>query len=415
MAVSSTDSRADFAGDGTSTSFTIPYFFIADNDIEARLTSTGGTETVFVDGTEYTLSGKGVATGGELTLVSTDFVPKTGEKLTIRRLEQFTQPTDLTVQGALPSATLEEGFDRLTMLVQQLNEQQGRMMVAPVGESGIDLTLPSSDTRASKALAYDSAGKPIASAGSAGSSDVPVTSFGKSLIDDASSTEARATLDAQEDVITTRGDMVRGSSSGAAERLALGTVDQALVSDGTDLAFAGIIKQGTHAIWVPASFIRPTVSNGCAPLADVETTAGRPDMQVLDFDASADEHGQFGISFPSSWDEGTVTFRAFWTTAGAVTTGIAIALQGVSVSDNGTIDVVYGTAVVVTDDALGTAEDLMVTAESAAVTIAGTPAANDECFFRAFRDVSDANDDMTQDMRLIGIQLLYTVDAGTDT
>ena len=29
-------------------------------------------------------------------------------------------------------------------------------------------------------------------------------------------------------------------------------------------------------------------------------------------------------------------------------------------------------------------------------------------FFRIFRDVSDANDDMTEDARLIGIKLLYT-------
>lgn len=171
---------------------------------------------------------------------------------------------------------------------------------------------------------------------------------------------------------------------------------------------------GKQTIFVPAGAMRPTVSNGCAFLAQLETTAGRPDLQVLDFDATADEHAQFQVAFPKSWDGGTVTFRAFWTTAGAVTTGVAVALQAVAVSDDDTIDVAYGTAVVVTDDALNAAEDLMVTAESSAVTVAGTPAEADMVFFRVFRDVSDANDDMTQDMRLIGIQLLYTIDAGTD-
>lgn len=48
----------------------------------------------------------------------------------------------------------------------------------------------------------------------------------------------------QNDVITTRGDVIRGSSSGAAERLALGTTGYALTSDGTDAVFAQIAAAG---------------------------------------------------------------------------------------------------------------------------------------------------------------------------
>ena len=69
---------------------------------------------------------------------------------------------------------------------------------------------------------------------------------------------------------------------------------------------------------------------------------------------------------------------------------------------------------VVTDDALGAAEDLCVTAESGAITVAGSPAAGDMCFFRIFRDVSDSNDDMAEDARLIGIKLFFTTDAAND-
>ena len=68
-------------------------------------------------------------------------------------------------------------------------------------------------------------------------------------------------------------------------------------------------RPGKDTIWVPAGAMRPTVSNGCANITDVETTAGRPDMQVLDFDASSDEHAQFSIAFPKSWNEGTSTFQ----------------------------------------------------------------------------------------------------------
>ena len=171
---------------------------------------------------------------------------------------------------------------------------------------------------------------------------------------------------------------------------------------------------GKDTIWVPAGAMRPTVSNGCATITDVQTTAGRPDMQVLDFDASADEHAQFSIAFPKSWNEGTITFQVYWTTTATDTDGVAWGLQGVAVSDNDTIDVAYGTAVVVTDDALSAAEDQCVTSESGAVTIAGSPAVNDIVYFRIFRDVSDSNDDMTEDARLIGVKIFFTTDASND-
>ena len=171
---------------------------------------------------------------------------------------------------------------------------------------------------------------------------------------------------------------------------------------------------GKQSKYISASEMRPTVTAGCADLVDVETTAGRPDMQVLDFDASADEHTQFEFAFPNSWNLGTVTFQVFWTTTAVDADGVAWALQGVFVSDGDTIDVVYGTPIVVTDDAQSAAEDVLVTVESSAVTLGGTPADGGMTYFRLFRDVSDANDDMAEDARLIGIKLFFTTDTGND-
>jgi hypothetical protein len=160
--------------------------------------------------------------------------------------------------------------------------------------------------------------------------------------------------------------------------------------------------------------MQPTTSNPCSDLTTVETTSGRPDMVVLDFDDGADEHAQFSVAFPKSWNLGTVTFKAYWTTTATDTDGCTWGLQGVAMNDNETIDVVYGTAVVVDDAAQGAAEELYVTAESGAITIAGTPADEDLCFFRVFRDVSDSNDTMAEDARLLGIKLFFTTDAAND-
>ena len=174
-----------------------------------------------------------------------------------------------------------------------------------------------------------------------------------------------------------------------------------------------LAQAGKQTIWVPANAMVPTKSNGCAALATVETTSGRPDMNVLDFDKDSDEFAQFSVAFPKSWDAGTVTFQFFWSGL-AATTGVAMNLQGVAFADNDSIDTAYGTAVVVQDDAQGAVEELLVSAESGNITIAGSPGANELTYFRVGRDVSDGNDDMAGDCRLHGVKLFFTTNAAND-
>ena len=206
--------------------------------------------------------------------------------------------------------------------------------------------------------------------------------------------------------------IIDADASNATKKESIADLATAVAGSGIT-ATSGVLSNdviGKQSIWVPATAMYPTNTGGCAAIALTETTAGRPDMYTLDFDASSDENAQFSVAFPSYWNEGTITYQAYWTTTATDTDGVAWSLAGVAVSDNDTIDVAFGTAVVVTDDALGAAEDLMVTAESGAVTIAGSPAAGDLCYFNIERDVSDANDDMAEDAKLIGIKLFYTID-----
>jgi len=170
---------------------------------------------------------------------------------------------------------------------------------------------------------------------------------------------------------------------------------------------------GKQTIYVPRAAMIPATTSGAAP-GQIETTAGQPDIFTLDFDASADEYAQFNIAFPKQWNEGTITFRAFWASTAADTDGVSWALQGVAVADNGSIDVAYGTAIVVDDANQGAAEELLITAESGAVTIAGTPGEDEQVFFQVFRDVSDSNDTATEDAGLLGVQLFWTNNAATD-
>jgi len=170
---------------------------------------------------------------------------------------------------------------------------------------------------------------------------------------------------------------------------------------------------GLETIWVPSTAMYPTTTNGCTALTAVETTALRPDMQVLDFAADADDFAQFSVAFPKSWNEGTVTFQVFWTPSTTNTGDCIWGLQGVSVADGATIDVAFGTAVTVTDAGIGTVEDQQVSAVSGDVTIANA-AVDTQTYFQIFRDADVGGDTFTGVSRLLGIKLFFTTDAAND-
>jgi hypothetical protein len=329
--------------------------------------------------------------------------------------DPMTTRGDIITRGASTTGRLAVGSANRVLISDGTDPAYGQVPLAsavsgtlPLANGGTNAT-SAGDARTSLGAAALGANSDITSLTGL-TTDLAVTHGGTGA---STASAARTNLSAQADVITTRGDMVIGDSSGDAARLAVGTTGQAPVSDGTDMAMTGIHKQGLQTIFVPAMAMRPTSSNGCAALTDVETTAGRPDLQVLDFDSSADEHAQMQVGFSKNWNSGTITFRVFWTSTATDTDTVAWGLQGVSCADGDSADVVYGTAVVVTDSNQSTAEDVYVSPTSAAVTIAGSPGDAEMTFFRVFRDVSA--DTATEDARLIGIQIFYTTNAADDT
>lgn len=186
-----------------------------------------------------------------------------------------------------------------------------------------------------------------------------------------------------------------------------------IVYDGTNFQLMDETNRGKHTITIPAASMLAATTNGPST-SQVETTTNAVNFITLDFDASTDQYAHFNIAMPKSWNEETVTFQPIWTTEATDTDGVAWGLQAVALGDNEAADTAWGTAVVVTDDAQSAANEILIGAESGAVTIAGTPSEGDIVFFRVFRDVSDANDDMTEDARLISIRLFITTNQTTD-
>jgi hypothetical protein len=170
---------------------------------------------------------------------------------------------------------------------------------------------------------------------------------------------------------------------------------------------------GKHTIYSPALSMASRTTNGAAA-GTAEMTTNKNMVMTLDFDTTTQEFAQFDVAMPKGWDNGTVTFIAYWSHAATTTNfGVAWGLDAVAISDDDTLDVAFGTAGVVTDTG-GTTNDLYVSSESSAITIAGTPATGDLVQFRIHRDPANGSDTMAIDARLHGIKLLFTLSAAND-
>jgi len=195
-------------------------------------------------------------------------------------------------------------------------------------------------------------------------------------------------------------------------------IDLNLVAKGTGVVQSNgsaLAVTGKQTIWVPATAMYATTTNGCADIDQTELTAGQPELKTLDFDPSSDENAQFTIAFPKAWDPSQlIMYQVFWT-ANSTNTGNCIwNLKGVAIADNDAIDTAFGTAVAITDAHSGTANDLNVTAQSGSVTIAGSPAADEDVFFNISRDANDGSDTFTGDAKLLGIKIFFATNLPND-
>ena len=190
-------------------------------------------------------------------------------------------------------------------------------------------------------------------------------------------------------------------------------IDGTLETDGLTVGGVAAKVAGKESIWIPAAAMYPSTTNGCSELTQVETTALRPDLKVLDFAAAADDFAQFAIAFPKSYNLGTISYQPFWTVTGTDTGTVVWQLGGVAITNDETINTAFGTLVATAAKAhSGTSNDLMVSNESGAVTIAGSPADDDQCFFQINLDTSASG--QTGVVRLLGVKLFFTTDAAND-
>jgi hypothetical protein len=118
MTVSSQTSRVEYAGDGATVTFVVPFYFLGAADLVVYLGQAQQTLT-----THYTVTGAGDQSGGSITFLTP---PGGGATVTILREPPITQLLDYTPNGRFPAESHERGLDKLVMIAQRLNDKVDR-------------------------------------------------------------------------------------------------------------------------------------------------------------------------------------------------------------------------------------------------------------------------------------------------
>lgn len=139
MSVTSETMMWSYAGTGLLSVFPYKNKIFENTDLEVYIRDAAGVETLQTLNVDYTVSGAGVDTGGNVTFMA---APGATETVVIRINLPLTQATVLPETGMFPAKGVEYGLDRTVKLCQQLAEELGRAPRAAAASGYSDLALP---------------------------------------------------------------------------------------------------------------------------------------------------------------------------------------------------------------------------------------------------------------------------------
>ena len=158
MTLSTTINKASYSGDGNTATFNYNFKIFTNSDLKVIIRSASGTETLKTITTHYTVSGAGSNSGGSVTFTGGN-IPTNTETVILQRVVPLTQTHDYVENDPFPAESHEQGLDRLTMHVQQIQEEVDRSIKASVSNTITSTEFGQSPTeRANKLFGFDSAG-----------------------------------------------------------------------------------------------------------------------------------------------------------------------------------------------------------------------------------------------------------------
>jgi hypothetical protein len=157
MTISTTIIKVSYSGNGTQTVFPYTFKINAEADIQVIIRASNGTETVKTLTTDYSVSGVGSASGGNVTMVT---APTATETIVIRRETSQTQTVDLVENDPFTAETVEGAFDKSIAVSQELQEEVDRSIKLSRTNTmtSTEFTVDAA-TRANKILAFDANGE----------------------------------------------------------------------------------------------------------------------------------------------------------------------------------------------------------------------------------------------------------------
>jgi hypothetical protein len=158
MTISTTTIKNSYSGNGSTTTFNYTFKITDQDDIDVIIRSSSGTETTKTITTHYTVTGVGNSGGGTVVFTSGN-IPTNTETVVLRRSTPLTQGVDLIENDPLPADTIENAYDKLTAIAQELQEQIDRSIKVSKTSTitNPELTADASQ-RAGKLLGFDSNG-----------------------------------------------------------------------------------------------------------------------------------------------------------------------------------------------------------------------------------------------------------------
>jgi hypothetical protein len=159
MTIGTAGNRISFNCDGVTKIFPIPLQAYLAGDFTVMLTSPTGGETTLTLNSDYSLASSGTLAPTAWTLTT---LPASAYA-TGNTLQAFVNPTQVQqtqyVQGqAFPSLAVQTNLDRLTQMVQRLQDQVNRSVIAPDGDVAPAMALPIAANRKNGTMIFDSNG-----------------------------------------------------------------------------------------------------------------------------------------------------------------------------------------------------------------------------------------------------------------
>jgi len=181
--------------DGTDTTFNFAFDIDLSNQLVVRLVDSGGVAQTLALTTDYSVTATNqdfrAGPGGTVT---TTTAYASGYTIVISRAVAQTQDNSYKTTGSMQPYSIRQSLDKLTMIVQDLQEQIRRCLRVPVPDYGVDTNLVPAEQRADGMLAFDDYGEPYVVAGLISPNDVNVSPLWAPVLQETSLADSLAGL-----------------------------------------------------------------------------------------------------------------------------------------------------------------------------------------------------------------------------